>query len=704
MDSEYVTIDGNANLVFIDNVIDYNGLIMNGNQLASMDAKSNITIQNIGIISTGTTTLTNGYGWIGQAFYGYNATNDNIINCYSTGDINSNCGGIVGSSSSNTTIANCYSTGTISQYAGGIMGSGVSNSNITNCYSNGSIGLGAGGIIGSNTINCNISSCYSFGTIGNEAGGICGRYSSYCNITNSHSIGSIGSNAGGIIGIYSLNLIITNCYSSGNIAHAGGGICSDSSTGTITNCFSTGAITDTYAGGITGYSFVGSIENSYSSGEISGTYAGGIVGDWFGYNSNATSSIINCYSTGNITGINAGGITGAQVGYNDNAQYTPTVIINNCYSTGVASNGCGTIFGGTESGTYTNIPNITMINSYSIYFPMISSTLQIINDVTITNSGTDNGIWSNTNASSYLSGGPTYSSGTLVNPTGTTWADVGTLVNTSGSWIFSTLGLSPYTNSLTSTFSQSIEPGQSTISALVPLGHTFTIVSINDLDPINFPGITIEQFNQITGGTISTTSATPTGLYSLKILRQSDYSITNFDLNLNSPCYLDSTKILCKINGIEQYIQIKDIEPNKNIFVKTHLHGYKKVIYNLTIKLQNSTKKTIHKLYKLSKEKNANLFEDLFISGQHSILVDSLTFMEEKEMKKQIKNIIIDDKKLLMANVGKQFEPVNDNNLYQLHQLVLENENSKGQYGIYSNGILSETMSLHVYHKKYKSN
>lgn len=62
IDSEYITIDGNNNLISINNVTNYNGLIQNGNLNAFINGKSNVTVQNIGIASTGTTTLNNNYG------------------------------------------------------------------------------------------------------------------------------------------------------------------------------------------------------------------------------------------------------------------------------------------------------------------------------------------------------------------------------------------------------------------------------------------------------------------------------------------------------------------------------------------------------------------------------------------------------------------------------------------------------------------
>jgi hypothetical protein len=177
--------------------------------------------------------------------------------------------------------------------------------------------------------------------------------------------------------------------------------------------------------------------------------------------------------------------------------------------------------------------------------------------------------------------------------------------------------------------------------------------------------------------------------------------MTDVILTLNANCYLDTTKILCLINGSEEeeWVEIKNIK--KNTLVKIYPNGYKKLIIKGTIKLQNSKNKTIHKLYKLTQEKNTNLIEDLYVSGQHSLLVDTLTEEQEKKSLTMWSNLQqINDKKLLMAWVNEDFEEISDTNIYTLYQLVLESDNKKTQYGIYANGILSESMSLNTFIKK----
>lgn len=173
-------------------------------------------------------------------------------------------------------------------------------------------------------------------------------------------------------------------------------------------------------------------------------------------------------------------------------------------------------------------------------------------------------------------------------------------------------------------------------------------------------------------------------------------------MDINPVCYLKGTKILCLIDEVEQYVNIEELKPNT--LIKTYLHGYKELKILGHNKFKNTTNpnaKKISKLYKLSKDKNSELIEDLYITGQHSILVDKLEQSQIDLTKKQWKiQQKIDDKFLLMAWVSNDFEEINDNNVYELFQIVLSDDDDKKQFGIWANGILSETMSYNTWIKK----
>jgi hypothetical protein len=157
-----------------------------------------ITIKNLGILN-GTTAIRGGFIINESQIY------FKIQNCYSTGKISDYGGGICGYGViGQAFLENCYSIGNqIGKGAGGICGAQAGSyngiCNIINCYSTGSIGQDGGGICGQLAGiegNCTIQNCYSTGSINQAAGGICGgqagSYNGICDIRNCYSTGSIG--------------------------------------------------------------------------------------------------------------------------------------------------------------------------------------------------------------------------------------------------------------------------------------------------------------------------------------------------------------------------------------------------------------------------------------------------------------------------------------------------------------------------------
>ena len=256
--SDNITFDGKYNnvnhTVNIDGVTSYLGLIQNGTQYGN--SNGDITIQNIGVTTTNSSTLDTYGGWLCQFWFGQSLGNDgndkkiSVTNCYSEGVIN-NGGGIFGmncgSNMSGGTISatNCYSRGDING-GGGIFGNGAGfvmtggKISATNCYSEGVINNNGGGIFGNNvgvvmsggTISA--TNCYSRGDINNGGGGIFGNVGvvmsgGTISATNCYSSGNIN-NGGGIFGIVcggnmsGGTILAKHCYSSGSITTGGGGI------------------------------------------------------------------------------------------------------------------------------------------------------------------------------------------------------------------------------------------------------------------------------------------------------------------------------------------------------------------------------------------------------------------------------------------------------------------------------------------------
>ena len=138
--------------------------------------------------------------------------------------------------------------------------------------------------------------------------------------------------------------------------------------------------------------------------------------------------------------------------------------------------------------------------------------------------------------------------------------------------------------------------------------------------------------------------------------------------------------------------------------VKTSINGYKKVVAigNASIQNTNTDERKQERLYKCTPANYPELKEDLYITGCHSILVDSLTEKEREDTIKHVKKIFVTDNKYrLMACVDKRAEPWQSEGTYTIWHFALENENVKMNYGVYANGgLLVETASINYMNNK----
>jgi hypothetical protein len=387
------------------------------------------------------------------------------------------------------------------------------------------LAIGAGWLcqsnFGNSALNNYIINCYSTGEIlGQYSGGIVGS--------------SAASNGG--------NLTIIGCSSSGVISgeQSGGIVGFDSATGlgtlTIQSCWSSGIINSSGAGGIVGSnSYNVTITNSYSNGIISGDNAGGIIGANPG-STLATAIITNCYSFGNITNSNSGGICGSLNSGN-------TVQITNCYSVGNVTNTfagaiCGINLGGSATitncyavGTVTDIVGYIVGGSADIPATCYSEAGSP--------GGNGGGVWRDAKANTVLTDTPSggYPS---------TWSTNGQNIP----YNLFNMGYTPYSTTnifgtnLIRTSSSTITVGNSTNSAIKTTGPYYAFLE----DYITPFQINIDNAT----GVISTTSSTPTGIYTLYIYNTGSYNITTYTLTVTqaptptptpSPSYFPTQRV-----------------------------------------------------------------------------------------------------------------------------------------------------------------
>ena len=164
-------------------------------------------------------------------------------------------------------------------------------------------------------------------------------------------------------------------------------------------------------------------------------------------------------------------------------------------------------------------------------------------------------------------------------------------------------------------------------------------------------------------------------------------------------CFNKGVKILClNKNFDEEYILIENLK--KGDIVKSYKHGYRKIDLINKKDLINNPKIFSKCMYIMKKTNENNLIDDLIITGGHSILVDSLKGYEIENTKKMGDIQKIDDKYLLLSSVYNDFIKLENENLYTYYNFILENNGDDNErYGVYANGLLTETPSKNYFIK-----
>jgi Hint domain len=189
-----------------------------------------------------------------------------------------------------------------------------------------------------------------------------------------------------------------------------------------------------------------------------------------------------------------------------------------------------------------------------------------------------------------------------------------------------------------------------------------------------------------------------------KYLITGDYGLYSIGSTTSPPpiCYNKGTKILCDNN---EYKNIEDLKVGD--YVKTYLHGNKKISYVGSKTMVNNPSSWKHSMYKMSKDTNPELTDDLIVTAFHSILTKTRTVEERKKYIEYklgyqfIDNRKIDNCLLTIAAVSDKFTQITDTNEYTYYHFVLEDANPATKFGVYANGILSESLSLFEYNNKF---
>jgi hypothetical protein len=204
------------------------------------------------------------------------------------------------------------------------------------------------------------------------------------------------------------------------------------------------------------------------------------------------------------------------------------------------------------------------------------------------------------------------------------------------------------------------------------------------------------QPNAFIGLPTKVNSATPLTLHTYPLRKDNavyDYFYTVYGNTINYSeytCFKEDSKILTD----KGYIPIQDLR--KGDLIKTLNDGYKaiSVIGKQEMYHNISEENKRNQLYKYSSDKYPEIFEDLVITGGHSILLDSLNEEELKKQKEWVSDsdLLIDNKYRMLAFLDEKSVSYEPAGLYTIYHLALEGDYNKN-YGIYANGLLVEACS-----------
>jgi len=175
------------------------------------------------------------------------------------------------------------------------------------------------------------------------------------------------------------------------------------------------------------------------------------------------------------------------------------------------------------------------------------------------------------------------------------------------------------------------------------------------------------------------------------------FDVNNRTYNSGASCFNEDTKILClNRDGQEEYIPIQNLR--KGDLVKSYLHGYRKIDLIGKGRMINNIDVWNDSMYILEKTDDNGLIEDLIVTGGHAILVDQLSDQDLQNYK--LNNvfgngqpIMIDDKFLLLAGLSSLFKQLTEQKKFTYYHLILESNDDDERFGVYANGILTETPS-----------
>jgi hypothetical protein len=157
------------------------------------------------------------------------------------------------------------------------------------------------------------------------------------------------------------------------------------------------------------------------------------------------------------------------------------------------------------------------------------------------------------------------------------------------------------------------------------------------------------------------------------------------------PCFKKDTKILTN-NG---YVLIQDLKNGDLVKILNNEYKSIDMIGKKEITHKQTGERIKDQLYKCSQNKYPELFEDLIMTGCHSILVEEFKDeLERSNVEKTLGNIYVTEGRYRLPTcVDERANVYEIDGDYTVYHIALENDDYYTNYGIYANGLLVESCS-----------
>jgi hypothetical protein len=163
-------------------------------------------------------------------------------------------------------------------------------------------------------------------------------------------------------------------------------------------------------------------------------------------------------------------------------------------------------------------------------------------------------------------------------------------------------------------------------------------------------------------------------------------------------CFREGTSITTfnPVAGREESTAVENVRPG--MLVKTRTSGYVPVsiVGTSTVTIPNHAERTAERLYVCTKDQFPELTRDLYITGHHSILVNSLTDAEREETAADLGRVYVTEGRYrLPAHIDRRAHVYEaPGAVERIWHFALDHNDEQMNYGVYANGLLVESCSI----------